>query len=106
MQLIVDLDGTICTEEKTFSRSMATPLQGARETLKKLKDHGHTIIIYSARSWNEFEMTIKWLNDNKIPYDQVILGKPIGDYWIDDRAVNFQSWKQIYELITLQNDKI
>ena len=102
MQLIVDLDGTICTEEKTFSRSMATPLEGAKETLRKLKDKGHTIIIYSARSWTEYEMTIKWLNDNQIPYDQVILGKPIGDYWIDDRAVNFQSWEKISELIIVK----
>lgn len=95
MQLIIDLDGTICSEEKTFSRSMAKPLPGAKKTLSKLKEQGHIIIIYSARSWNEYEITIKWLNDNQIPYDQVILGKPIGDYWIDDRAINFKSWSNI-----------
>ena len=99
MQLIIDLDGTICSEEKTFSRGMAKPLAGAKETLDKLKEQGHTIIIYSARSWNEYEMTIKWLNDNQIPYDQVILGKPMGDYWIDDRAVNFKSWSKINQYL-------
>ena len=99
MQLIIDLDGTICSEEKTFSRGMAKPLVGAKKTLDKLKEQGHTIIIYSARSWNEYEMTIKWLNDNQIPYDQVILGKPVGDYWIDDRAVNFKSWSKINQYL-------
>ena len=64
MQLIIDLDGTICSEEKTFSRSMAKPLAGAKETLDKLKEQGHTIIIYSARSWNEYEMTIQHNNKN------------------------------------------
>jgi len=107
MQLIVDLDGTICTEEKTFSRSMAKPIVDAKETLGNLKEEGHTIIIYSARSWNEYEMTIQWLKDNHIPYDQVILGKPVGDYWIDDRALTFESWKQVKSSIEKgkKNDK-
>ena len=99
MQLIIDIDGTICTEEKTFSRSMAKPIIGAKNTLDKLKAEGHTLILYSARSWNEYEMTIKWLNDNKIPYDQVILGKPIGDYWIDDRAIKFTTWSDVLKKI-------
>jgi len=99
MQLIIDLDGTICSEEKTYSRSMATPKPGAKETLQNLKKKGHTIIIYSARSWNEYEMTIQWLEDHQIHYDQVILGKPIGDYWIDDRAIQFKTWDEITKII-------
>ena len=99
MQLIIDIDGTICTEEKTFSKSMAKPNIGAKNTLDKLKAEGHTLILYSARSWNEYEMTIKWLNDNKIPYDQVILGKPIEDYWIDDRAIKFTTWSDVLKKI-------
>jgi len=99
MQLIIDLDGCICSEEKTFSRSLAKPIPGAKEVLDELKNQGHIIIIYSARSWNEYEMTIQWLKDNQISYDQVILGKPIGDYWIDDRAIRFSSWSEIKEKI-------
>ena len=99
MQLIIDLDGCICSEEKTFSRSLAKPILGAKEVLDELKNQGHIIIIYSARSWNEYEMTIQWLKDNQISYDQVILGKPIGDYWIDDRAIRFSSWSEIKEKI-------
>ena len=94
-QLIIDLDGTICTEEKIFNRGLATPLPGAKEALDKFKEEGHTIIIYSARGWNEYDMTIRWLKSNYIPYDQVVLGKPIGQYWIDDRAIRFTSWEKI-----------
>jgi uncharacterized HAD superfamily protein len=99
MQLIIDLDGTICTEEKTFSRSLATPLNNARESIKKLKNCGHTIILYTARGWNEYEMTVKWLENNKIIFDQLIMGKPIGDFWIDDRAIKFSSWSDVMRLI-------
>lgn len=87
------MDGTICTEERTYSRSMAKPLQGAIESVNKLYDEGHTILIYSARTWMEFEMTTHWLKENGVKYHQLIMGKPIGDLWIDDRAIGFKNWK-------------
>ena len=93
--IVIDLDGTICSEEKTFSRSMAKPKPGAKEVISELKKTGNTIIIYSARSWQEYEMTVSWLNANEIIFDQLVLGKPIGDYWIDDRAIKFHSWDHI-----------
>ncbi|WP_338871040.1 HAD hydrolase family protein [Spirosoma sp. SC4-14] len=97
MQLIIDLDGTICTEEKTYSRSMAKLLDGARENVNRLYDEGHTIIIYSARTWMEYEMTTHWLQQNGVKYHQLILGKPIGDFWIDDRAIGFDNWENVAE---------
>lgn len=97
MQIIVDLDGTICTEEKMFSRSLAKPLEDAVTSINALYDQGHTIIIYSARTWMEFEMTTAWLKQNNIKYHQLIMGKPIGDVWIDDRAIRFTSWKEVME---------
>jgi len=99
MQLIIDMDGTICSEEKTYSRSLATVKPGAMEYINGLYDEGHTIIIYSARSWQEFEMTTEWLKINEIQYHQLILGKPIGDVWIDDRAVRFNSWSETKNII-------
>lgn len=95
MQIIIDLDGTICTEEKTYSRALAKPKKGAAQAINKLYKAGHTIIIYSARTWMEFEMTTDWLKKNKISYHQLILGKPIGDVWIDDRAMTFDNWENV-----------
>ena len=99
MQIIIDIDGTICTEEKQFSRSLAIPLSGAVEAVKALKNKGHTIIFYSARTWAEYEMTYDWLTKNEFPFDQLILGKPHGDIWIDDRAIAFDSWEKIMDKI-------
>jgi hypothetical protein len=95
MQIIIDMDGTICSEEKTYSRSLAIPLEGAVKNINDLYNKGHTILIYSARSWQEFEMTTDWLNRYKVKYHQLILGKPIGDVWIDDRALNFGNWETV-----------
>ena len=99
MKMIIDLDGTICSEEKQFSRALAIVNKGAREALQKIRDNGHTIIIYSARTWAEYELTIDWLKKNKIPFDQLILGKPQGDYWIDDRAIKYENWEKIINKI-------
>lgn len=96
MQIIIDMDGTICTEEKTYSRCLAEPKSGAVESINTLYDQGHTIIIYSARTWMEFEMTSAWLRQYGIKYHQLVMGKPIGDVWIDDRAVSFKdNWSEI-----------
>jgi predicted phosphatase len=73
MQIIIDMDGTVCTEEKTFSRSMAKP---------------------------------EWLKINNVKYHQLMMGKPIGDLWIDDRALNFNNnWEQIAEVINSKKKK-
>ena len=105
MQIIIDLDGTICTEEKTYSRSLAKPNNGAIVAVNKLYDLGHIVIIYSARSWMEYEMTVDWLKKNDIRYHQLVMGKPIGDVWIDDRAISYKNnWDDIFNQLT-KNEK-
>jgi uncharacterized HAD superfamily protein len=99
MKLVIDIDGTICTEEKQFSRSLAKPIDGAVKALKEINSKGHFIILYSSRTWAEYEMTVEWLKEHEIPFDQLILGKPQGDYWIDDRAIEFLNWKQVMRRI-------
>ena len=95
MQIIIDIDGTICTEEKTYSRSLAKPLRDAVSSVNALYDKGHTIIFYTARTWMEFEMTTHWLKKNGFKYHQLVMGKPIGDIWIDDRALPFTNWEEV-----------
>lgn len=100
MQIVIDMDGTICTEMRQFSRCLAEPKTGAIVTINELYDAGHTIIIYSARTWAEYEMTIAWLKRYGIKYHQLFMGKPIGDVWIDDRAITAKdNWTEIGELL-------
>lgn len=93
LTIAIDLDGTICTEEKTFDKSLAEPLSGAIETIQNLYKQGHTLIIWTARGWDQFRVTENWLKKHSIPYDALLMGKPIVDIWIDDRAIKFEGWE-------------
>lgn len=95
MKYVIDIDGTVAEELPTFQRCLAKPLPGAVESINKLYDNGHKIIFYSARSWNEYEATEDWLKRYGFKYHQLILGKPAGDFWIDDRAIKFTGWEKV-----------
>jgi hypothetical protein len=96
MQIIIDMDGTICQEMRTYSRCLAEPKPGAIEGINRLYDAGNTIIIYSARTWMEWEMTTAWLKGHGVKYHQLMMGKPVGDVWIDDRAMHYDNnWDEI-----------
>ena len=67
---------------------------------------GHTIIIYSARTWVEYEMTVDWLNRHGVKYHQLFMGKPVGDVWIDDRAITAgDNWGDIRARLLPQEPK-
>ena len=104
MQIVIDMDGTICTEMRQFSRCLAEPKADAVQIINELYDAGNTIIIYSARTWVEYEMTVDWIKRYGVKYHQLFMGKPIGDVWIDDRAITAKdNWKEIGE--QLKNKK-
>ena len=105
MIIVVDLDGVICTEEKTFERPLAQPVSGVREALKLLRSQGHTVLVYTSRSWAEYRMTADWLQRHSIEYDALIMGKPIYDVWVDDRAIRFQGWESLPTQIELLRKK-
>jgi uncharacterized HAD superfamily protein len=94
--IFVDLDGTLCTEEKTFERPLATPLRGAKEGLSKIYDAGHTVVIWTARGWEQYRITKDWLDRHGFKYHQILMGKPIASLFIDDRARRFEGWDKDY----------
>jgi uncharacterized HAD superfamily protein len=103
MQIIIDMDGTICQEMRTYSRCLAEPKLDAIESINRLYDAGNIIIIYSSRTWLEWEMTTAWLKSHGVKYHQLMMGKPVGDVWIDDRSMKVDdNWKEIADKLLQQ----
>lgn len=96
--LVVDIDGVICPEGKTFEKYTFEPIPGSVEKINQLFRKGYHIILFTARSWAEYHLLKKWLDTHKFHYDQLICGKPIGDAVIDDR-----SFKSLDEFIEEDN---
>lgn len=110
MILAIDFDGTIC-------RGLYPNIDGlqpyAKETIKKLKEDGHYIIINTCRSGEQLLETINWLLEHGIPFDRVNDNAPeqitmygnncrkiFADIYIDDRQIGgLPSWLSIYEYI-------
>ena len=121
LRYVFDLDNTLVTYPTIHGDYKSVkPIQKMINLAKKLKDYGHTIIIYTARRMATHghnmgavikdigRITLDTLDKFEIPYDELIFGKPLGDIYIDDRAYNPYD-ERLYKLIgeyQLINDDI
>lgn len=103
---IFDMDDTICkTYRKKYDKSK--PIKSIISKINLLKRNGHTIKIFTARYMgrnNEnyklvkkkyFDRVYKQLISWNVNFDELILGKPSYDYFIDDKCYNIKDKKTI-----------
>ena len=104
MRIVFDLDGVIC-ELKKPSESYADiiPKNDVIEKMKELKEDGHYLIIHTGRHMRTCDgdvskviekigkITEDWLEKWKVPYDELIFGKPHADIYIDDLGIEFST---------------
>jgi capsule biosynthesis phosphatase len=108
MRICFDLDGVICQlkkEGETYAD--VQPVEGAIERISQLKTAGHYIIIHTARHMKTCEgntgkviarigmITLTWLEQHNIPYDEIYFGKPWADIYVDDNSFRFSNWSDI-----------
>ncbi len=104
MKIAIDFDGVLHGYSKGWSDGSIydAPVPGAAEAMKKLKEEGHTLYIFSTRTNPIFKkkkedsvdqkvMMEEWMKQHGIPFDKVwTFGKPMADLFIDDRAIGFR----------------
>lgn len=107
--IAIDFDGTIV--EDAYPR-IGKPMLFAFETIKKLQEKGHRLILWTYRSGKKLDEAVAFCNDNGIEFyavnknypeekfDGQISRKIHADLFIDDRNVGgFLGWTEIYQLI-------
>ena len=72
------MDGTIVKHNGYLLDGVDTPLPSSINFLKRISDTDY-IIIVTSRSEEYKEQTIRFLAENKIRYDQLIFGVPVGE---------------------------
>jgi len=103
MKIAIDFDGVLHGYSKGWTDGTIydAPVPGAAEAMKKLKEQGHTLYIFSTRtnpifkkkeeSADQKKAMEEWLKEHDMPYDKVwTFGKPMADIFIDDRAIGFR----------------
>lgn len=103
MRYVFDLDGTLCTQEKSGEYEKAAPITHMIDIVNHLYDQGHDITIFTARGMNTFDgdlnaiinaywnMTVDWLMKNGVKHHRLRFGKPPADYYVDDKAVTLET---------------
>jgi len=110
MRIAIDLDGTICEIKKPEqSYTDLKPLPGAVERIRELRKAGHYVIILTSRHMATCEgnvakvmkkigkLTLDWLEQNGIEYDEIFFGRPNAEIYVDDRAIRFSNWEETTE---------
>lgn len=101
--LVFDIDDTICVH-KNRDYANARPIQEMIDKINQLYDRGYEIVLYTSRGMNsckgDLDLIIKknkdvlekWLKDNNVSYTKLIFGKPLGDWYIDDKAMTMSQF--------------
>lgn len=99
MVYVFDIDGTICHTNGS-SYELSVPIQSRINYVNKLYEQGNKIYFLTARGMgrtdnnqqsaiNElYEVTEEQLNKWGVKYHKLFLGKPAGDFYIDDKAIS------------------
>jgi hydroxymethylpyrimidine pyrophosphatase-like HAD family hydrolase len=88
MTFCFDIDNTILiTEYKNGTYLIKHVNSYILRVIKKLREEGHQIILYTGRHWNHLKLTKDQIKETGIEYDTLILGKPVADFYIDDLSV-------------------
>jgi len=101
----IDLDNTLCrTINSDYKNSV--PIQERIDYVNKLKSEGYHITIWTARGSKSGidckEITIHQLKIWNVLYDELLLGKPNYDIYLDDKSFNIDT---IFPIPTLISDK-
>lgn len=114
--IAIDFDGTIV--EDAYPQ-IGKPMLFAFETLKKLQEKGHRLILWTYRNGSKLDDAVRFCEENGIHFYAVnksfpeetfnndISRKIHADLFIDDRNVGgFLGWGEIYQLLTNTNPPI
>lgn len=108
--LAIDFDGTVV--EDAYPK-IGKPMIFAFETLKKLQEEGHRLILWTYRCGSKLDEAVAFCEENGIhfyavnrsfpeeEYESSVSRKIHADLFIDDRNIGgFIGWGEVYQLLT------
>ena len=100
--LVMDIDGTLCVNDRTVSYNELAPNDVVLDKLKEYKAKGFYVILYTSRNMRTHggnigrinaqpaKILLNWLDRSEVPYDEIHYGKPWcgrRGFYVDDKAI-------------------
>ena len=96
----VDWDNTVFNESGYPEYSPTSIVCGAKEGLDKIVALGYKVVVFTARPWSHLYLLEHIIKEYNLPVDQIICGKPLFRYFIDDKNIEFKGdWSQVIDKI-------
>lgn len=101
MRLLIDIDGTVLTQqapgeyEKAQPTIISSPLLNnqhplsAVDFINQLFDKGYQIVFYTNRNFRYMQMTYEQMRSFGFKFHHIDFGKPHADAILDDRMIPF-----------------
>lgn len=110
--IAIDFDGVIhkCSKGYYDGTVYDDPIEGSLESLKRIKDMGFNIVIFSCKSRtdrpsvggkNGTQMIWEWLEMHGVKdlITDVVSEKPRATCFIDDKGYRFENWKDTISFV-------
>lgn len=101
-RFVIDIDDTISQWNDNRDYLNFIPNKKVIEMIDRLYTEGHHITLFTARGMGSEKENIdkieqelrppleQWLSEHNVPYHRLIMGKPQGDYYIDDKNLSIE----------------
>jgi len=96
MRYVIDIDDTILYSD--YANKEYVLRRHNQKVLDIINDlyNNHVIILYTGRHWDHLEITLKQLNSIGVKFHTLVMGKPTGDYFIDDKSLRPEEFIELY----------
>ena len=105
ISFVFDIDDTICNN-KNRDYINAEPIKEVINKINYLHKNVATIRLYTSRGMvscngdinkiiaKNKDILLNWLYRHNVKFDELIFGKPLGDLYVDDKAMNVEDFKK------------
>jgi CMP-N-acetylneuraminic acid synthetase len=101
LTVCIDIGGVIAEKNRENNYAIAKPIRSSIQTVNRLYDDGHRIILFTARgsatNTDWMSLTQKQLSDWGVRYTELRFGKPAADIYIDDRLIDINRLHEFFE---------
>lgn len=104
MNFVFDIDETISRWNEDRDYLNFVPDLAMIDKINALYNQGHYITLHTARGMRSMNRDliriiselrpplVEWLKKNGVNYNELIMGKPYGDYYIDDKNISIDQF--------------